>query len=199
MVLPLRGSPADAYVRLANHVLSQVAPDQPAVLLFASPEDGTGTTSVVSGLAAMLAERVGEELLLVDGNLRQPELSGRLGTASARGLADVLAGTVSWRQVVCETAASRLRILPGGEFPTADSPPLENFGRLLPELSRCYRLVLIDAGSLACAEAAHMASHCTGTYLVVRLQHTLPTALSDAVWLLEQDRARLLGCVVIDG
>jgi Mrp family chromosome partitioning ATPase len=187
--------------RLVDHVLSQASSGNPAVLMFTSPEDGSGKTGVLSALAAVLAERFDGELLMVDGNLRQPELSGRWGVTATRGLTDVLRGKADWRQVVCPTAVPRLSVLPGVKPPADETRLLERWntvGPLWQELGRCYRLVLVDTASLAHEEAVQLARVCSGTYLVVRLGHTSRRALAESVEVLQQCRGRLLGCVVLE-
>jgi Mrp family chromosome partitioning ATPase len=187
--------------RLIEHVLWQVSRGGPAVLMLTSPEDGMGTTDVLSVLAEALVERLEGELLLVDGDLQRPELSSRWGVAADEGLGDVLLGTARWRHVVRPTAVPRLSILPGVKRPAAENrlPGRWNLvDALWQALGNCYRLVLVDTASLAHEEAVQLARHGTGTYLVVRLGHTSRRALRESVEVLQRCGGRLLGCVVIE-
>jgi Mrp family chromosome partitioning ATPase len=190
---------ARAYRQLAQNVLSHVTPSRGAALIFTSPRGGEGKTQLVVSLAAALTERTAERVLLLDGNLHKPDLAGCLGVAAARGLAQVLVGAASWRQVVRPTFVPHLDLLPGVNFPVPDVGPPEqwNLPALLAELRSAYQLVLIDTASLAHPEVALLAGCCDGTYLVVRLSHTTQRDLAKAVELIRSCRGRLLGGVVI--
>jgi Mrp family chromosome partitioning ATPase len=186
--------------KLADRVLSRLPTGTSAVLLLASPDDGAGTTAVLVPLAAALAERLDGKVLLVDANFRHPELARVLEVETSAGLPDVLMGKTRWRQVVRETAVPRLSVLPGARFPMPNTRAAERFNLepLLRELRAEYRLVLIDAASLAHAEVASLLRHCDGVYLVVRLLHTLRRAVGEAVRAIQAGRGRLLGCVVLE-
>lgn len=190
-----------AYAQLADNILAQAPPGRSAVLMFTSAGNGEGKTETLVSLAAALAERTPGGVLLVDGNLRKPDLADRLGIKAARGLGDVLIGVAGWQQVVQKTSVPHLNLLPGVEFPSPDGRPPEqlNLEALLEELRGQYRLVLIDTASLAYREVASIARYCDGTYLVVRLKYTTRRALAEAARVIQDCRGRLLGGVVIEG
>ena len=215
---------ARAYGELADKILSQLPPadsvghlpgptdGRGASLMFTSPCDGGGTTGMLVPLATVLAERTGDDVLLVDGNLRRPALAGCLGVEAGRGLADVLAGTASWQEVVRDTIVPRLRVLPGVELPSPDGRPSRpfggglsqtttdgrvNWGPLLEDVNSKFRLVLIDTASLAYPEVAPIAHWCHGAYLVVRLNQTPRRAVGAAVESISNCGGRVLGSVVL--
>jgi Mrp family chromosome partitioning ATPase len=192
---------ADAYRQLAENVLSQAPPDGGAALMFTSPSGGEGKTALLLSLAAALAERTAQRVLLLDGNLQKPDLAGCLGVEAARGLNHVLAGEATWQQVVQRTSIPRLDLLPGVTFPTSPAGPPEplSLRPLLKQLRGHYRLVLIDTASLAHPEVAPLAQCCDGTYLVARLNHTTRRELAEAAEVLRDCRGNLLGGVVIGG
>ena len=57
--------------------------------------------------------------------------------------------------------------------------------------------MILDAPSLAHAEAAPLARCCDGAYLVVRLGHTARRAVAEAARALRAKGGRLLGCLVV--
>ncbi len=116
------------------------------------------------------------------------------------GLPDVLEGTLPWSDAVRPTATPHLALLPGGHRPAAGDclPLLTPLGWLLRELARHYPLVLLDAPSLAHPEAAPLASHCEGTYLVVRLGQSSPRQIRQSARLIARCKGRLLGCIAVE-
>ena len=192
---------ARAYGELAENILAQLSPGRSAVLMFTSPGDGEVKTEMLIPLAAALAQQSTGEVLLVDGNLREPALAGYLGMEATAGLANVLLGTMNWQQVVRHTVIPRLSMLPGAKLPVShgDAPEQWNLRPLLEELRSEYRLVLIDASSLAHGEVAPMGSDCDGTYLVVRVNHTSGRAVRDCLRVIEACGGHLLGSIAIGG
>jgi len=172
---------ADPQVQgLAENVLSQLPTGRAAALAFTSPIGGEGTT---------------------DANLRRPGLADRFGIRSGGGLVEVLAGSTDWRRVVRKTGVAGLSVLPGGRWPAADdrSPERAGLAGLLDALRRDYRLVLLDAASLACHETAPMIRLCDGTYLVLRLGRTARREARQAIRAVEAAGGRVLGCVLTGG
>jgi len=191
---------ARAYGRLAEKILAQLSSGRPASLMFTSTADGCGTTAVLRWLSRALPERIDGEVLLVDGNLRNPRLAPGLGIQPGQGLADVLTRSADWRRVVQRTGVANLSVLPGATPPTlgARLPEPLDLAPLLAQLNSHYRLVLLDTASLLYPEVGPMAGCCDGVYLVVRLGHTLRRAVGEAASVIRKCRGRLLGCVVVE-
>lgn len=194
--------PADEYAaqygELAAKILDRCRTERARAFLFTSPGDHEGKTSTLVPVAAVLAERLGEEILLVDANVRQPGIGRFFGLSTDLGLVDVLQGVTDWPEVVFSTTIPHLSVLPGSRIPADDHwslPPLK-FASLLHEWRSRYRLVLIDTPSLIHPFAAAIAKHCEGVYLLVQLGRTYRHAIRQAVEVLEANDAPLLGCVV---
>ena len=189
-----------AYGNLANRVVSRLAPDGGATLLFASPDDADARTEVLIPLAAALVERTPGKVLLVDGDQRRGILSDRLGLSAARGLPDVLDGTIAWRRAVRRTTVRGLSVIAGAAPGRSDGPradPLD-VAHLLHELRSEYRVVLVDAALLHRERLGRIGRDCDGAYLVVRLRQTTRRGLRKAAETLRKCHARLLGSVVVD-
>jgi Mrp family chromosome partitioning ATPase len=186
------------YTDLADKILARRGADRSQTLLFTSPADGEGKTSTLAPLAIVLAARLGEDVLLVDANFRQPDLTQVFGLSVGLGLADVLAGIVQWPEVIRKTSEPHLDVLPGNRVTVENDWSLEpqKFAALVKELRGHYRLVLLDTPSLHHPFATLMAAHCQGTYLLARLGHTDRHEIRQAVRLLGEHDAQLLGCIV---
>ena len=112
----------------------------------------------------------------------------------------VLAGGADWRELVRRTSVPRLSVLPAGQLPADDGSPRTGWklASVLDALRNRYRLVLIDAPSLAHPEVAPWSRLCDGTYLVVDLGQTGRRAARQAVRLIEKCGGRVLGCVLVN-
>lgn len=125
-------------------------------VLLASPEPGDGKSTVARGLAAAMAE-VGEDVLLLEGDLRKESEFRSAQGAAAPGLSTVLAG-VPLDDVLIEIPvlspgveeARTLTVLPSGPVPPNPSELLESerMQALMEELERRFKVVVIDSPAL---------------------------------------------------
>jgi Mrp family chromosome partitioning ATPase len=184
---------------MAQNILTQLPLEGSVTLFITSPTDGEGKTETILPLAEAMVEASGRRTILVDANLRCPDLTREWQFSSRRGLFDVLAGEADWWEAVQETGLSKLSILLNNGLPQPNSrisQPLA-FSELLENLKKEYRLVLIDGASLAHAESISMVRHCHGVYLLVRLGHASPTAVRKASQIIAQAGGKLLGCIAV--
>jgi len=186
--------------KLADGVVSRLAPDGGATLVFASPDDADARTEVLIPLAAALVERTAGKVLLVDAGPRGGELSDRLGLSAARGLSDVLDGAIGWQQAVRRTSVPRLSVIPAAASARGAAQRIEppDVAHLLDELRSEYRIVLVDAALSHREQLGRIGRCCDGAYLVVRLRQTTRRGLRKAAGMLRACHARLLGSVVVD-
>jgi capsular exopolysaccharide synthesis family protein len=124
-------------------------------VLLASPEPGDGKSTVARGLAAAMAE-VGEEVLLIEGDLRKESGFRSAGGRAAPGLSTVLSG-VPLDEVLLEVPlttavehARKLSVLPSGPVPPNPSELLESerMQTLMQELQERFKVVIIDSPAL---------------------------------------------------
>ena len=188
-----------AYRALADEILSQLAVERAASLMFTSPHDGGGTTELLASLAAALVGRIDGEILLVDVDLHDPQLAGQFGIETTRGLAEVIMGVATCSEVVCRTELPGVSILPGVRFPRQGgrAPERLNLEPLLDELAADYRLVLLDTASLGHGEIAPLSRWCQGTYLAIRLGRTTRGEAGEAVRMIRSHGGQVSGCVVV--
>ena len=198
LLSPLDQEHQAPYRELARNILAQLSPGRPAALMFTSPGDGEGKTSMLAALAVALAEEVAEEVMIVDANLRSPALANDFGIWTDQGLVEVLTGEMDWPAVVRKTSTKHLSVLPGGRLPGEDGalPGDLKLASLLETLRRSHRLVLVDTASLKYPEVAPLAGLCDGTYLVIALGETQRGAAQQAARLIQRCGGRLLGCVL---
>ena len=138
---------SEAY-RTLRTVLDFVAHDRPfTVLLVTSPRPGEGKSSVAANLAAVVAQS-GRKVLLVDGDLRRPQVHRLFVTGNERGLSSVLTGDAPLQQCVQRVDRDRNVALLTAGPPPRDPAELLSHERLrlaLESLAGGSDLVVIDA------------------------------------------------------
>lgn len=188
----------EAFRTLRTH-LRFAHQQQPKVLAVTSPTPRDGKSTVASNLALTFCEQ-GNRTLLVDADLRRPQIHGTFEVSQSPGLSDLLSGNVHLSECI-QTAAGGLDILAAG---TPSVNPTEligggSFADLLERLRRDYDTVVLDTPPvLAVTDAALIGVLSDGTLLVVRANKTDQDALSAAVSRLQRLNVSLMG-VVLNG
>lgn len=168
-------------------------------LVVASPiqQDGKTTVAVNMALAYALDER---DVVLIDGDLRRPQVASRLGKEVSVGLDAVLVGekTLDEALVNIDVGAGRLRILPGAIPPPNPAVLLgsKRMRSLLAELTERVDLVVVDTpGLLAVSDAIPLFNQVDGSVLVSRLGRTPKDAIQRASQVIEAAGGSVLGSV----
>ncbi len=129
-------------------------------LLVTSAAPGEGKTTTAANLAAAHAEQ-NRRTLLIDGDLRRPNVHRNFNISGAVGLSNVLLGEITWREALqAVTDVPDLYILPAGP-PSRRAGDLVGRGmvELLEAAVAEYDLVIVDAPPLlGFAEPLQMAT-----------------------------------------
>jgi capsular exopolysaccharide synthesis family protein len=170
----------------------------PASLLVTSSVPREGTTAIACGLAMAMAE-TGSRVVLVDANLREPEVSKYLSLDATAGLADVLTGTFTVDEMLHEWGHGRLHVLPAGY--TVNDPgellATPGLAQTIATLEDRFDVVIVDAPPLlSSADAAVLSKLTSGTLLVVRSGATRTEEVERAVTVLHGVGARVVGGVL---
>lgn len=135
------------------------------VIAICSAVAAEGKTSVSSQLAISLARASGQPALLIDGDMRAPDLHGVFEVPNEPGLMHVLSGDVSAQVAINRNWSEHVHILPAGNLTTSPHNLLGQlqFQNLLDELRTQYRYIIVDTPPiLAASEALIMAAAADG-------------------------------------
>jgi len=170
----------------------------PRVVLFTSAVPDEGKTSTATALARFAAS-MGMQVVLVDGDLRNPGVHTALGLPNQMGLSDHLSGAVEIANILHADPATGLHVIPAGA-PVRNTLPLLRSDRmrtLLDLLAAEYELVVLDAPPvLMMADARCLAEHAEATVFVVRWSHARRNLIASAVRQLRASGALLAGAVL---
>ena len=168
-------------------------------LLVTSPADNADKLMTLANLSVILAEG-GRKVILVDGDLRRPELHEMFGVQNGAGLSDLLQQDSTPVQLPLRaTKADTLSLLTSGQPPQNPSVLLgaKRMVEVIAALVSQADLVVINAPPvLAVTDAALLASQVDGTLLVIRAGSTQREHVQQAKALLEKVNARLIGAVL---
>ena len=168
------------------------------VVLVTSALGSEGKTTTALDLARSFAE-AGERVLLVEADLRRPTLAPALHLEPGPGLSDVLAGQAEVAAAVRPGGSEGLSVLPAGTVPPNPAELLGSarMADAVAGLRGAYDKVLLDAAPLLpVTDAAVCSALADGVLLVVRWGRTSRDEVTEAVTMLEQVHARVLGGVL---
>lgn len=194
-----RSPAAEAYRSLYIN-LSFSGQEQPVRTLLATsagPEEGKSTT--VANLAVVAAQ-MGQVVVLVDCDLRQPKLHQFFGLKNDLGLCSVIADqaeSTSALQPVAEVPG--LRLMSSGPLPSSPAQVLasRHMESLIADLSSQVDLVLFDSPPVVLvSDASVLATRVDGVLLVLKAGQTKRDYARRAKEALEKVNARIVGVVL---
>jgi len=169
---------------------------------------GEGKTTIVTNLGIASAERR-HHVLLIDGDLRRPQLHARFHVPNQRGLADLLGDQASGGlpddatlgSFVQATGILNLSVLTSGRKGAA-SPNLlysADLSALLERLGRRFEIILIDAPPMLLYSDARILGRLSdGVLMVVRANQRRREELNAAYQQFVQDHIPVLGAILND-
>lgn len=184
---------------LQNRVDYLLKKDGHKVLLVTSTEPSEGKTTVAANLALAMAQR-GEKVLLIDGDLRKPDVKKRFSIPRGdKNMVSVLKGTAKLEEAAVYLKEEGVYVL-GCDKPVKNAIAVINSKRmeLLVKKARAFAdVVIIDvppAGILA--DAAHFYEYTDGVLMVIRQDWAQQSRILDAVQDFPGQGEKLLGCTM---
>ena len=160
------------------------------------PAEGKSTTSVA--LARDFA-RIGRRTLLVDADLRKPQLHKSLGTSSDRGLVNAVMNEASLADVTQSMPQAGLDFIPLGTLPPNPSQLLASdaLRETLVRMHDAYDVVIVDSAPvMGLADAPTLSGMVDHTLLVLEAGRIKSGQARQAVRRLRESGANMAGVVL---
>lgn len=189
---------AENFRRIRTHILHPAQGKPPRSILVTSASPQEGKSFVSANLGIILAQGVENHALLVDCDLRRPNLSRMFGIAGDKGVSDYLLDGTDLGQLIVKTTLQKLSLLPSGKIPVNPAEILgsQKMVSMIQEVVSRYhdRFVIFDSAPvLAASETAVLAKQVDAVVLVVRWGGA---ARQQVLQLVEAiDRQKIIGVV----
>jgi capsular exopolysaccharide synthesis family protein len=192
---------AESFRNLRTSLLYSTPDHPPKTIMVTSLQPEDGKTSTVTNLATTLAQLGAGEVLVVDADMRRPNLHEILGVTQAPGLSTFLTGQASLDQVIVPTRVPNLSMIPAGRSPLNPAELLasERLGQSLETLGRRFAHIVLDTGPIfGVSDALILAARVEGVVLVLRQGRAGRDVAQRAIRNLLSVRSRLLGVILND-
>ncbi len=203
-----------------NQLLALLEPNDPAIEGLRSLRTGlsfatlgaanknvviTGATSslgksFISANLSVLLATAGKKVLLIETDMRRPQLGTYFGYTGRIGLSNLLVGDASIDSVLLKNAAfvEGLDVLPSGETPPNPGELLltDAFAKLLDSVQHRYDYIILDSAPvLPVGDTLAVANLASTVFLVVRAEVSTVREVRDAVRKLESTGGKVKGFI----
>lgn len=184
---------------IQNQVSYIMKKNEQKVILVASTAPSEGKTTVSVNLALAMAQR-GEKVLLIDGDLRKPDIKNYLNVSpDGKTVEHILSGEAKVSEAITYLEDEGIFVLRGGN-PIANPIEVINSGKVedMIKQARAFAdVVIIDAPPVGMlADAAYYYEYVDGVVLIIRQDWATQSKVMDAVQEFPGQGEKLIGCIM---
>ncbi|MCA9186348.1 MAG: hypothetical protein KDA99_12040, partial [Planctomycetales bacterium] len=184
------------YDELIDEIQSRRATDGSCTVVFVSEQSDESIAETIIDTAARLAARCDQNVLVVDADLVNQHLTGKMNCRQRDGLAELFGEKQDWRGLLHLSWRPQIRLLAAGGRLARHGLSSEYVRQEMEKWTQVFPLVLIDGGPTDGPLAKLFAHACHASYLVVRLGQSDAQACELLATGFPGDGNRLTGCVV---
>ena len=188
----------ESYKIARTNIMFSLSASEKKAFAVTSYSKGEGKSTVASNLAISFS-KMESKVLLVDCDLRRPNVHNIFKIDNTKGLADVIGKMINFDQAVQKNVLPGLDILVSGTIPPNPSELLANnsFDALVKALRDTYDYVIIDTPPLgSVTDAAIVAQKCDGAVLVVAAHMVNYKFVQKQLEQLKMTKCKILGSVL---
>lgn len=193
-----RSGLSEAYYSVRTALQFSTNDGVPRSLLVTSARPSEGKSTTATALARNFA-KLGMNVLLIDGDLRNPSLHRILQADSGAGITNYLTGSATMLELVQATDQPNLSFIPCGPLPPNPAELLAGatIRAIIAEAEANFDLLIIDGPPvMGLADAPLLASAVAGTVLVIEAGQTRRGLAKSALRRLALGNARILGGIL---
>lgn len=189
---------SEAYRILRTNFQFATVQQQPKTLMVTSAVPGEGKTTTAINLAIAMAAS-GSRVLLMDCDLRRPNVHRMLRLPRNPGLMEVLVGQVDIHDVMLPTQVENLLVVPSGHLP---ANPSELIGSarmhdLVAQLGQEFDILICDAPSvIVVTDPLLLATHVDSSLMLVSVNNASRETIQRALNILETAGSHIAGIVL---
>ena len=190
---------SDAYSSVRTS-LSLLSPDGvPRSIMFTSTQQGEGKSTVCQALALSLA-RLGRRVLIIDVDLRRPNVHRLFGLPNKQGFSNLISGQITLAEAIRTTDDANIDLIVAGDIPPNPTELMASpqVRTMLAELQDGYDAILVDSAPvLGLADAVILSSEVEATVYVIESGRSTPRTVQTSLSRLAQGGGTIAGAVLV--
>ena len=191
---------AEAYKRLRTNISFSIPTKNKCKIIgVTSALKGEGKSTTSLNIAYAFAQ-TGQKVLLVEGDLRLPNIAKRLGLHSRPGISNLLAGQCSGNDVLQRcNFLEKVHVITAGDIPPNPAELLasDQMKQTVDALAQVFDVIILDLPPVTVVTDAAIASKLVdGMVVVVRQDYCDKRAIAETVRQLRFSETKILGFVV---
>ncbi len=191
----------EAFNTLRTNLCYSTAAEKCPVFAVTSDFSGAGKSVISANVAASFA-MLGKKTLLVECDLRRPELAEVFEVEKGAGLSELLSGVAKSREeVLTAVSFDNLDVVLSGRIPPNPSELLgsDTMANFIAECREIYDIIIVDTPpAYEVSDVGVIASMLTGTVMVARSNYSDVNAIEASEELITGVNGRIIGYVVND-
>lgn len=167
-------------------------------ILFTSSFPAEGKTAVTANVGITIAQ-TDAKVLIIDADLRKPNIHTRFGLANSVGLSNLLSGMATIEEAITHNVKGNLDILTAGIIPPNPSElfATDNMKTLMRYAEENYDYVIVDTPPInVVADALDLSPLVDGVVLVVKYKFSTHPATREALDKLQFVGANIIGIIM---
>jgi len=188
--------------RIRENIINVLEKTNDKTVVFITPHDDAGNTFLISLLGFNIAYFTKMKTLLLDLNMRRPQLHIPFGLEREQGFTEVISGSLSWQDAVKDTGFSELKVITAGswdnELYLKVAPDfIEN---MFQEMKAAYDLILMDSSPVLNknrnnVDPVFLSFTCDMVVMVVQDKRTTSEQITESVETITRDGGKIDGIV----
>lgn len=189
----------ESYKVARMNIMFSLAASEKKIFAVTSYSKGEGKSTASSNLAISFS-KMGKKVLLIDADMRRPNLHNIFKLNNGSGLSNVISKMASFEESVVHDVISDLDVLSAGTIPPNPSELMcsNSFIRLIEKLTNEYEYIIIDTPPVGVvADAMLLKDLIAGFVVVVREKTTSHRDLSKLIESMKLADTKILGLVEV--
>jgi len=190
---------AEQYRVLRTSIYSLSMEKPVKVISITSSQSGEGKTTTCCNMGVTLSLDAEKKVLLIDSDLRKPELHRMFKLPRKPGFSDLLLNKANIEDFTKKPSIGNLYVIPSGSvIPNpAELLRYKRLKEILTELKTVFDYIILDTPpTLNVTDSSVVGSLCDGVILLVKAEVTQKGMIEEAFSILKNAQAQPMGCVL---
>ena len=189
----------ESYKAARSNIMFSLSADDDKLFAVTSYSKGEGKSTVSANLAISFS-KMEKRVLLIDCDLRRPNIHNVFKLENKAGLSNIIGKMVDYEDVIHRNVLPNLDILPSGTIPPNPSEPLcsSRFTELVKKLHEDYDYIIFDTPPIGVvADALLLKDLVAGFVVVLRERSTTHGDVQNILDSMKLADAKILGFVKV--